>query len=730
MDSKKVFLDNAGSAAISESQKKALSEVLFNNKMLGNPHSNHEAGRRTGVIVESVRSRVLNFFNTSHDNHSVIFTYNTTSALDMVSRTFSYDNEGPKQRQPVIVPLDKITWNQSTLLMFKDSHTSIVGMRNSSNYDQLVVTTFEELNEYIDKMYPVVSSCRHLFVMTAESNFCGRKYDLSIINRIKKKIPSLCVVLDAAAWVPTAPLNLNGIDASYVVFSYYKIFGYPTGLGSIIVKNGDEALLSQSYFGGGSVNFIELNGFGVDRKDDVATRFEHGTVDFYSISALNCGFDDIEAFGGVNAIENHTMALTVRLYGYLTSTTHKNGNPIAIVYGDGWRNSTYDNLHYHQGPIVSFNLLRGDGSVIGYVEVEKMADLYGIDLRAGCMCNQGACSEYLQLSDSERQQLRSAGKECGDEIDSFNGRPAGSLRVSFGRLNTFEDVEWLEMMITTCFINNSPSLYQQFNTFDKPTLGYLTSISLYPLKSGSVLTASSWKTSSGGLKWDRQLMLITKDGVPMTQKQYPRLCSVDCQFSENSVILADRSGTVGALQVDLDEVGKSVNSRVCVKNLSAFDCGDSASNWFHSLGLPAGCRLLKLDNSNEKQNFSNQADYLMISKASIGYLVKMTELTYTEVEERFRANFVVDLGPDSAFLEDKMKKIFIGSTEFEVTDKCSRCHMICIDQKTGRKNPNVLLALRNLRSGTSMTFGVYLKQVSHHEAHVQVGQKVFVTELQ
>lgn len=38
--------------------------------------------------------------------------------------------------------------------------------------------------------------------------------------------------------------------------------------------------------------------------------------------------------------------------------------------------------------------------------------------------------------------------------------------------------------------------------------------------------------------------------------------------------------------------------------------------------------------------------------------------------------------------------------------------MICVDQETGQKDPNVLLSLRDIRVGDKMTFGVYLKQES------------------
>ncbi len=44
------------------------------------------------------------------------------------------------------------------------------------------------------------------------------------------------VLLDAAASVPTNPLDLSRHHPDFTVLSWYKVFGYPTGIGSLIVR--------------------------------------------------------------------------------------------------------------------------------------------------------------------------------------------------------------------------------------------------------------------------------------------------------------------------------------------------------------------------------------------------------------------------------------------------------------------------------------------------------------
>lgn len=60
-------------------------------------------------------------------------------------------------------------------------------------------------------------------------------------------------LLDAAAFVSTNVLNLGVYKPDFVAVSFHKIFGYPTGLGALIVKNTSAYVLKKSYYGGGTV---------------------------------------------------------------------------------------------------------------------------------------------------------------------------------------------------------------------------------------------------------------------------------------------------------------------------------------------------------------------------------------------------------------------------------------------------------------------------------------------
>lgn len=101
-----------------------------------------------------------------------------------------------------------------------------------------------------------------LFVYPAQSNFSGTKYPLWWIDQIRNGqlngSYNLCsskwfVVLDAACFASTNVLDLSTYKPDFVTISFYKMFGYPTGLGALIVKNSSVHCLNKVYYGGGTV---------------------------------------------------------------------------------------------------------------------------------------------------------------------------------------------------------------------------------------------------------------------------------------------------------------------------------------------------------------------------------------------------------------------------------------------------------------------------------------------
>ena len=94
--------------------------------------------------------------------------------------------------------------------------------------------------------------------MPAQSNFSGVKHPLDLVD--EAQAAGWDVLLDAAAFVPTNPLDLQAVKPDFVVLSFYKMFGYPTGVGCLLVRDRALARLHRPWFAGGTVNFATVQG--------------------------------------------------------------------------------------------------------------------------------------------------------------------------------------------------------------------------------------------------------------------------------------------------------------------------------------------------------------------------------------------------------------------------------------------------------------------------------------
>ncbi|NXY40253.1 MOCOS sulfurase, partial [Ceuthmochares aereus] len=609
------YLDHAGSALFPESLLKAFTDDLRNN-VYGNPHSQNISSKLTYDTIEHVRYRILQHFNTTAEDYTVIFTSGCTAALKLVAEAFPWIPEGTKQ-------------TSSRFCFLTDSHTSVVGMRGITalmNVLSVPIKPKELLLSEENRLPAEEQNCTtpHLFCYPAQSNFSGTKYPLSWIQDIKSgklcpiKIPGKWfVLLDAASYVSSSPLDLGVHRADFIPISFYKIFGFPTGLGALLVNNRIAPLLRKTYFGGGTAAaYLAGEDFYFPRKS-IAERFEDGTVSFLDIIALKHGFDVLEKLtGGMEKIKQHTFALAHYTYNVLSTLKYANGAPVVRIYSD----TDFSNPDL-QGPIINFNVLDENGEVIGFSEVDKMASLYNIHVRTGCFCNTGACQMHLGISNEDIQRNLQAGHVCGDNIDLVNGHPTGSVRISFGYMSSFEDAQaFLKFIIATRFSKSDnenpiqssvtklmtesvPDDLPSFSNADKlspiphildrelednlsarkkavnwrppearaesiraavsetavPTCRRgskpitITNIYLYPIKSCSAFEVTEWPVGNQGLLYDRNWMVVNQNGVCMTQKQEPRLCLVTPSIDLKQNIMVIEAEGMDPVSVSLEE---------------------------------------------------------------------------------------------------------------------------------------------------------------------------------
>ncbi|XP_006889293.1 PREDICTED: molybdenum cofactor sulfurase [Elephantulus edwardii] len=439
-----IYLDHAGATLYPQSQLISFMSDLLGN-IYGNPHSQNINSKLTHDTVEQVRYRILAHFHTSPDDYSVVFTSGCTAALKLVAEVFPWVPQSPESCG-------------SRFCYLTDSHTSVVGMREVTK--AMGVPAVPIRPEDVRSAEPGHAAAPgpargppHLFCYPAQSNFSGTKYPLCWTDLIRcghmrpgEEPGTWFVLLDAASYVSTSPLDLSQHQPDFVPISFYKIFGFPTGLGALLVNSRVAPQLKKTYFGGGTAAaYLAAEDFYVPRQS-LAERLEDGTISFLDIIALNHGFDALERLtGGMENIRQHTFTLAQYTYTALTSLRYPNGAPVVRIYSD----SEFSSPEV-QGPIINFNVLDDQGIVIGYSQVDKMASLYNIQVRTGCFCNTGACQRFLERSNEMVKKHLQAGHICGDNIDVIDGQPTGSVRISFGYMSTLEDAQaFLKFIIAT-----------------------------------------------------------------------------------------------------------------------------------------------------------------------------------------------------------------------------------------------------------------------------------------
>ncbi len=273
-----------------------------------------------------------------------------------------------------------------------------------------------------------------LFAFPAQSNFSGVKHPLVLVKRAQAL--GWHVLLDAAAFVPTNRLDLSAVQPDFVAISFYKMFGYPTGVGCLLVKNAALPLLARPWFAGGTVNFASVQGLAHFLSPREAG-FEDGTLNYLGIPAVTIGLRHLERIG-LDVIQTRVKCLTAWMLGRLLSLSHRNGRPMVRIYGP----TTVE----ERGGTITFNLYDPDGHLLDYRRIEELATDRRISIRTGCFCNPGAGETAEGLTEEDMLAGAAAGADMTlprflQVIQHRGGKSAGAIRASLGLASNFADVE-------------------------------------------------------------------------------------------------------------------------------------------------------------------------------------------------------------------------------------------------------------------------------------------------
>lgn len=301
------------------------------------------------LAYENARDRVASFIN-APVREEIIFTRNTTEAINLVAYTWGRTN---------IRPGDRI------LLTEMEHHSNLVpwqllAQEKGAQLVYLPITDDGILR--LDLLDSLLDERVQLVAVAMVSNVLGT---VNPVREIIQKAHTVgaVVLVDAAQSVPHMPVDVQDLDCDFLAFSGHKMCG-PTGIG---VLYGKGALLEEMppFLGGGDmIRKVEWESATWNR---LPWKFEAGTPAFVEGVGLGAAVDYLTGIG-MEAIAAHERELTAYAMERLLAMpgltiigppAHQRGGVIAF---------TFRQIHPH--------------------DVAHMLDMEGIAVRAGHHCAQ------------------------------------------------------------------------------------------------------------------------------------------------------------------------------------------------------------------------------------------------------------------------------------------------------------------------------------------------------
>ena len=412
-----IYLDYTGGGLHAESHLRAHAELL-NGAPFGNPHSTNPTSLAMTELVEGARATILQHFHADPAEYLAIFTANASGALKIVGESYPFEPGG-------------------RYALAYDNHNSVNGIREFARargaaVDYLAVRP-PEMRLDREAVAAILASpsagAARLLAFPAQSNFSGVMHPLELVMDAQGY--GWDVLLDAAAFAPTHLLDLRRIKPQFVSLSFYKMFGFPTGVGALLARRDALPRLRRPWVAGGTISYASV----LQPRHDLhegAEAFEDGTLNYLAIPAVATGLARLP-HARLAAIEARVGALTHWTLEQMKQLQHPGGAPLIDVYGP-WNGEG-------RGGSIAFNVIDRHGRLVDHREVEARANTRRISLRTGCFCNPGAGEAALGISSEELAScFRGTDRMT---IDTFRGclvdKGSGAVRISYGVASVHRD---------------------------------------------------------------------------------------------------------------------------------------------------------------------------------------------------------------------------------------------------------------------------------------------------
>ncbi|KAH8827778.1 pyridoxal phosphate-dependent transferase [Flagelloscypha sp. PMI_526] len=416
--SSETYLDYCGGCLHPESLVRVHSEFMLTS-LLGNTHSVSHCSQLSSQCTDDARRSVLEFFSASLE-YTVVFTANASAALKLVGESFPFEDG-------------------SAYILGVDSHNSLNGIRQfammkGATTAYIPSTPIGGFNPDQAKVILEANVTSHhpcLFAMTGLSNISNSKPPLETL--LHASTLGFFTLLDAAALAATSPFSLAEHPVDAMAISFYKMFGYPTGCGALIIKKSLLSILERPWFAGGNVEIVQVPGTIVTRSSQLHERFEDGTINYLAMPAITTGLRFLREY--LPLLQTRLHVLLQYLCRSLQHLCHEGTNqPVVKILS---RQPSSSSPRGECGSLISMLFYWPSGEILSNSFIEWAAVENSISLRTGCMCNPGGATALLGVEDV-MEKLEKGVKM--HELEESMGRELGVIRVSLGLASNFADV--------------------------------------------------------------------------------------------------------------------------------------------------------------------------------------------------------------------------------------------------------------------------------------------------
>ena len=255
----------------------------FYKKYNANPHRGaYSLSIEATEVYENTRNKIAEFINAKH-REEIIFSKNATESLNLIA--YSYGLGTLKENDEIVI---SIMEHHSNLVPWQKVAKHVGAKLNYMYINDEFEISDEEIESKITDKTKIVG-------ITHVSNVLGTINNIEKIIKYAHKKGAV-VVVDASQSIPHMKIDVQALDADFLVFSGHKMLA-PLGIGVLYGKREILNKMNPFIMGGDMIEYV------YEQETTFAplpNKFEAGTQNVEGVIGLGAAIDYIENIGYEN----------------------------------------------------------------------------------------------------------------------------------------------------------------------------------------------------------------------------------------------------------------------------------------------------------------------------------------------------------------------------------------------------------------------------------------------